>query len=144
MVRVMHHMKEPSPVFEKIENLLTPGGYVIFEFANKIHFKKLINRILKGDFKFMTNRETIDVRSAKSKKDKTIPFLNYHPSVIKEELKKHNLEIIETRSVSNIRNPFFKRHLPKNVLLEIERFVQKPLSYVYFGPSIFVLARKRG
>ena len=144
MIRVMHHMKEPSQVFEKIENLLAPGGYVIFEFANKIHFKKLIHRVLKGDFKFMTNRETIDVRSAKSKKDKTIPFLNYHPSVIKEELEKHNLDIVETRSVSNIRNPFFKKHLPKNVLLEIERFVQKPLSYVYFGPSIFVLARKRG
>ncbi len=144
MIRVMHHMKDAKLVFETISKLLAPDGYVIFEFANKIHFKKLINNILKGDFKFLNNSETIDVRSEKSKKNKTIPFLNYHPNLIKEELKNHNLEIVEMRSVSNIRNPFFKKHMPKNVLLEFEKITQKPLSSIFFGPSIFILARKKG
>ncbi len=144
MIRVMHHLNDPESVFDSIEKLLTPDGYVIIEFANKIHFKNLLHHVLKGNFKFINDTSIIDVRSEKSKKNKTIAFLNYHPNLIREELKKHNFEIIEMRSVSNIRNPFFKKHLPKNILLEIERLVQKPLSYVYFGPSIFVLARKRG
>ena len=103
-----------------------------------------MNHVLKGDIKYILNKEMIDVRSAKSKKNKTISFFNYHPSLIKETLKKYNLEVIETRSVSNIRNPFLKKHLPKNVLLSIEKLIQKPLSTIYFGPSIFVLAQKRG
>lgn len=144
MIRVMHHLKDPDEVFGAIEKLLSPGGYAIIEFANKIHFKNVSNHFMKGDFKYVNDQETIDVRSAKSKKNKTIAFLNYHPEVIKKTLAKHNMEIVELRSVSNIRSPFLKRHLPKTVLLEIERNLQKPLSYVYFGPSIFVLARKKG
>src|SRR5260221_6271030 len=143
MVRVMHHLKDPDVVFSSIERLLTSNGYVILEFANKIHFKNLMNHVLKGDIKYILNKEMIDVRSAKSKKNKTISFFNYHPSLIKETLKKYNLEVIETRSVSNIRNPFLKKHLPNNVLLSIEKLIQKPLSTIYFGPSIFVLAQKR-
>ncbi len=144
MVRVMHHLSDPSQTFETFNKLLTPGGYVIFEFANKMHFKNVTNHLLAGDFKYLNNKETIDIRSEKSKRKKTITFLNYHPAVIREELKKHGFDIIEMRSVSNIRSPYLKKHLPINVLLEIERNIQKALSYAYFGPSIFVLARKRG
>jgi len=144
MVRVMHHMKDANKTFEKIGELVEDNGYFILEFANKIHFKNVIEHLLKGDFSFMTNKETIDVRSEKSKKRKTIAFVNYHPEKIKEELARYNFEVIDIRSVSNIRNPFLKKHLPKNVLLELEKMLQKPLSYIYFGPSIFILARKRG
>lgn len=144
MIRVMHHLDNPDEVFEVMEKLSTPHGYLILEFANKIHFKKLIRELFKGNFNFLNNRQTIDVRSEKSKKDKTIAFLNYHPETIKEALIRHNFDIIDTRSVSNIRSPYLKKHLPKAILTEIEKYLQKPLSYIYFGPSIFVLARKRG
>ncbi|CAN5327847.1 hypothetical protein BH10PAT1_BH10PAT1_3720 [soil metagenome] len=144
MVRVMHHMESADKTFAEIEELVTDNGYFILEFANKIHFKNVIEHFWKKDFGFINNKETIDIRSAKSKKKKTILFVNYHPSLIKETLAKHGFEIIETRSVSNIRSVFMKKHLPKTFLLEIERYLQIPLSYIYFGPSIFVLAKKRG
>jgi SAM-dependent methyltransferase len=144
MVRVMHHLPDAGKAFEIINKLLTPNGYVIFEFANKIHFKNVTNHLLKGDFEFLSNKTSIDVRSEKAKRKKMIAFLNYHPEKIKEELKKNSFEVVEMRSVSNIRSPFLKKHIPKSALLEIERNIQKPLSYVFFGPSIFVLARKRG
>lgn len=144
MVRVMHHMTNPDKTFEVIDKLTESGGYLILEFANKIHFKKVIKHLAKRDFGFINDEATIDVRSAKSKRLKTIPFLNYHPKLIQKELEKHNFKIIEIRSVSNIRSPFFKRHLQKGVLLELERYLQKPLSYIYFGPSIFILAKKKG
>lgn len=84
------------------------------------------------------------MRSEKSKLAKTLPFLNHHPRVIKEALKKYGFEIIEKRSVSNIRSPYTKKHIPISVLLWVEKILQIPLSYLNFGPSIFVLARKRG
>lgn len=144
MIRVMHHLENAGNTFDIIEKLLTPNGYVILEFANKIHFKNVITHGLKGDLAFIRNKETVDVRSEKSKHAKTITFLNYHPAKIKEELEKHNFEIIQMRSVSNIRSPYLKKHLPKIILLKIEANLQKALSYVYFGPSIFILARKKG
>jgi ubiquinone/menaquinone biosynthesis C-methylase UbiE len=144
MIRVMHHLENPENAFSQIEKLAAPGGYFVLEFANKIHFKNVFEHFVKKDFGFINNLETIDVRSAKSKRQKTIAFLNYHPSLIKEMLEKHNFEVIETRSVSNIRSTYLKQRLPKNALLEIEKALQKPLSFINFGPSIFVLARKKG
>ncbi len=144
MIRVMHHIEKPDYAFETIEKLLAPNGYLILEFANKIHLKKVISQIFKANFRFIFNEETIDVRSKSSKRKRTIVFLNYHPNVIKKELEKHNFEILEIRSVSNIRSPFLKKYLPLSTLLELEKFLQKILSPIYFGPSIFVLARKRG
>lgn len=144
MVRVMHHLTNPDKAFETIEKLAKPGGYLILEFANKIHFKKILSEFFKGNFDFLTEKKEIDVRSEKSKKSKTIAFLNYHPDIIKEELASHNFEILEIRSVSNIRSPFLKKHMPLAFLLFVEGLLQKPLSYFYFGPSIFVLAKKMG
>ena len=36
------------------------------------------------------------------------------------------------------------REVQEEAGIEIEKNLQKPLSYLYFGPSIFVLARKKG
>ena len=144
MIRVMHHIDNPEKAFEDIEKLVTPGGFFILEFANKIHFKKVLAETLKGNFGFVKQKEEVDVRSEKSKKQKTISFLNYHPGFIKQLLEKHNFEIIETRSVSNVRSPLLKRHLSKEVLVWLEKMLQKPFSYIFFGPSIFILAKKKG
>lgn len=144
MVRVFHHISNIPKALETMQKLLTDDGYVIFEFANKMHFKALISNLLKRNFGFIKDRESIDVRSEKSKKAKTIAFLNHHPEVVMEELKNAGFKVLEIRSVSNIRSPFLKKHLPITFMLWIEKLIQKPLSMVYFGPSIFVLAQKRG
>ncbi|HWA51812.1 MAG TPA: methyltransferase domain-containing protein [Patescibacteria group bacterium] len=144
MIRVMHHMGNPDKTFAEISNLISSDGYLILEFANKIHFKNVVEHVIKKDFTFWGDTTTIDVRSKKSKRNKTIAFLNYHPNVIKEKLKENNFEIIEIRSVSNIRSSWAKTHLPRTFLLEIEKLLQIPFSYFYFGPSIFVLAKKKG
>ncbi len=144
MVRVMHHIPNEKEVFSTINYLCAPNGYLIIEFANKIHFKALISNLLKGNLGFIGNRETIDTRSEKSKKAKTIPFVNYHPLTMVKGLEKNGFNVIDIRSVSNIRSPFIKKHIPKQVLLSLENALQKPLSYIYFGPSIFILAQKKG
>lgn len=144
MVRVLHHIEDIDKAFEIISDLLTKRGYFILEFPNKGHAKASIRHMISGDLTFPINIFPIDIRSKKSIKMGTLPFINYHPYQIIEKLKEYNFDIIEIRSVSNIRSSFLKRLFPINTLIDLERLLQIPFAKINFGPSIFVLARKRG
>ncbi len=144
MVRVIHHIKNPDKAFTIIQKLLSPKGYFILEFPNKTHWKALLRNFLKGNFIFPIDIFPIDRRSKSARKKNSLPFLNYHPGIIKEKMRRHGFQIIETRSVSNIRNSFLKRNIPLSLLLFIERKFQKCLACTNFGPSIFILAQKKG
>ncbi len=144
MIRVLHHIPNIDEAINAVSYLVPNDGYFIFEFANKIHAKAVLTQLLKGNFGFLKNQESVDIRSEESRLARTLPFLNHHPKVIEEVLLKHGFEIVEKRSVSNIRSPRLKKHIPISVLLWVEKLLQIPLSYLNFGPSIFVLAHKRG
>lgn len=144
MVRVLHHIKDIDNAFEIVSKLLIKGGYFILEFPNKNHLKANIRHLLKGDITFPINIFPVDLRSKKHIKKNTLPFINYHPDQIIEKLKENNFEIIETRSVSNIRSTFLKKMFPIHTLLDLEKYLQIPLAKMNFGPSFFVLARKIG
>jgi len=142
MVRVLHHITNVAKAFEIINKLLNKNGYLILEFANKTNLKATVRQFFKGNLTYPLEIDPIDLRSKKSKKMKTLPFINYHPDQIIEMLENSGFEILEKRSVSNIRSCFLKRTLPLNLLIDLERALQKPLSAINFGPSIFILAKK--
>ena len=144
MIRVMHHVTNPRVIIKKVARILKPQGYFIFEFANKVHFKNVFKNALHGNLTYMADITPEDRRSSKMIKRGTLPFVNYHPDEIKEVFKKNGFKILEVMSVSNIRSPFLKKYLPLSLLVNIENLLQKPLSYLNFGPSIFILARKVG
>jgi ubiquinone/menaquinone biosynthesis C-methylase UbiE len=144
MVRVMHHITDPDMAIAALSEILRPGGYLILEFANKNHGKALFSNILKGNFTYPIDIFPTDKKTTKNANNKTIPFLNYHPDVIYETLRKNRFRILKRRSVSNIRSTYLKKHIPLPVLLSLEKILQKNLASAHFGPSIFVLARKRG
>jgi len=143
MVRVFHHIRDIDNAFKLINRMLSPNGYFIFEFANKRHIKASVRELLKGNFSYLRDTSTTDVRSKKSIKSGAILFQNYHPSKINSVLQEYGFDVISTRSVSNIRSPFLKTIFSTDILVAIDRLLQRPLSYIYFGPSIFVLAKKR-
>lgn len=144
MVRVLHHMEDVDDTLKKVSRLLNDKGYFILEFANKNHLKANIKNFFRGNLTYPISIFPVDIRSKKHVKKGTLPFINYHPDQIYEKLKNAGFEIIEKRSVSNIRSTFIKRVFPIHMILDIEKLLQKPLSYFNFGPSIFVLARKKG
>lgn len=144
MVRVLHHIEDIDNAFENISNLLKEKGYFILEFANKSHLKANVKNFLHGDFTFPINIFPIDIRSKKHIKNKTLPFINFHPDQVIEKLKTAGFDILEVRSVSNIRSTFMKKFFPISFLLDLEGLLQIPLSKLNFGPSFFVLAKKRG
>ena len=142
IVRVLHHIKDLDKSIRIIHNLLKPNGYLIIEFPNKIHLKAAITELLRGNLTFFLDIYPKDVRSSKSKKEKTLPFFNYHPDIIRQKLRDSGFTIIEQRSVSNIRSNFIKKLLTIETLLFLENQLQKPFSRINFGPSIFILAKK--
>lgn len=142
LVRVLHHIKDPEKILSNASRVLKRKGYLILEFANKYHFKARIIEFFKGNLTFPIDISTKDIRTRKRKKG--LPFSNYHPEKIIQMLKKKGFEIVEIRSVSNIRNPLIKKIFPSHTLVELEKKLQKPLAKIFFGPSIFILARKRG
>lgn len=142
MVRVIHHFRDSQKIIGEISRLLKPGGFLILEFANKIHFLARIKAILKGNFSYLKNFRPIDLRSKESLKERKIYFFNHHPKKIFSELFVCGFNIKEVLSVSNFRSPIIKKIIPLKSLLLLERILQKPLSFVFFGPSIFILAQK--
>ena len=144
IVRVLHHLTSVDYAFGVINKILKPGGYVIFEFANKKHLKATLKNILHGNISFSKNLETADLRNKRTIKKGGLPFLNYHPEKIKTVLGEFGFEVVEKRSVSNIRSTFLKKIFSTELLVFFESLLQQPFSVLDLGPSIFVLARKRG
>lgn len=142
-VRVLHHLKDINNAFSIMNKLLSKRGYLILEFPNKSHFKATVTEFLKGNLTFPLDIFPKDIRSRRNIQKNTLPFVNYHPDDIVKKLEDSGYEIIETRSISNIRFSFLKKIMPLEALLACERFLQKPFAKIRFGPSMFILARKR-
>ncbi len=145
MIRVMHHIPDPQRAILEASRVIKPQGYLILEYANKLHIKNLITSLLTGEVKTLSNREPSERRSARSIHKRTIPFVNHHPALIEDLLHQNKFKIVSTCSVSNLRNTWFSRHLPMPILEKLEQFTQifSRLFSLKFGPSVFILAQKR-
>jgi ubiquinone/menaquinone biosynthesis C-methylase UbiE len=143
MVRVLHHIEDIDNTFRVVSRILKDRGYFILEFPNKRHFKATFSEFTKGNFTFPIDIFPKDIRCAKNLKKNTLPFINYHPDHITRRLESNNFEIIEKLSVSNLRSPLFKRIMPMEFLLFLDQFFYRLFSFFNFGPSIFILARKK-
>lgn len=142
MVRVLHHVKDLDNAFSNVVKLLKPGGYFILEFPNKIHMKAVLSEFIKGNLTFPLDIFTKEVPSKKTKPEKGIQFVNYHPDYILELLKQKGFEIKKIKSVSNFRSPFLKKTFKKQTLLRLSKLTQDLFACFKFGPSIFILAKK--
>ncbi len=143
LVRVLHHINEPEKAIEIVSTFLRPGGYIILEFPNKLHGKALFKNIIHGNVTYPLEIFPLDKRSPKNIKKKTLPFMNYHPDSVLKCLKDNRFDIVSVRSVSNIRSDKLKKNIPLDTLITIEKALQLPLSKIFFGPSIFILAKKK-
>lgn len=139
VVRVMHHLPDPKKAFSELNRVIKPGGYLVLEFANSLNFKSRLHSLWTGQ---PILPSPIERRSNANIRKQTIPFVNHHPETVLKYLKSYGFAPVETLSVSNFRFIFFKRYLPKKILLTLESTIQKTLSSLYFGPSIFILARR--
>ena len=139
IIRVLHHLPDLLPVFAEAARILKTHGYFLFEFANSLNFKtRLINLITGRALSTLPleRRRPANIRRG------SIPFVNHHPQAIFKLLTKNGFITIQTLSVSNFRSSWLKKIIPSPILLVLESIFQPLLSIFYFGPSIFVMARK--
>ncbi|HET6358891.1 class I SAM-dependent methyltransferase [Streptomyces sp.] len=134
LVRVMHHLPDPSPTLGEIVRLLKPGGIAIVEVANLAHAVNRVRYAARGQ---RLPRQAIDVRSPQNRTSEHIPFVNHHPATVVAQFTAAGLTVEAKLSVSNLRNARMKRALPPALLLEVERRLQAPLAVLHFGPSVF-------
>lgn len=139
-IRIIHHIKSPPTALKETARVLKPGGFLILEYANKLHTKSALKALLKLNLKYLIDQTPLEVWP--TRRD-CIPFLNFHPRYIKSLLKKNGFKITKTLSVSNFRSKFCKKILPLKVLLILEKIAQVLRPPFFAGPSIFILAQKK-
>lgn len=139
MVRVMHHLPDPSAEFAEIARVLEPGGYAMIEVANYIHARNRVKLMMRRQ---RLPTEPVNIRSASHNTKDEIPFVNHNPKTVIKQLGTAGLKIDRILSVSNLRSPGLKKVMPKRIMLAIEGILQPTLAHSYFGPSVFLLVKK--
>lgn len=139
MIRVMHHLPDPSAEFNEIHRVLSASGYAIIEVANYAHFRNRVKHLVRGK---RLPVKPVDIRSHENRDDSSIAFVNHNPTTVVRQLAHANLKVVGKLSVSNLRSPGLKKLLPRSVMLGAERVMQRTLANVHFGPSVFLLVRR--
>lgn len=139
MIRVMHHLPDPSAEFTQIHRVLSQHGYFILEIANYAHARNRIKYFLKGK---RLPTEPVDIRSNKNRRAEEIAFVNHNPKTVIKQLAHAGLKVERVLSVSNLRSPGLKKIVPREVMLAAEKALQPALARSFFGPSTFLLVRK--
>jgi ubiquinone/menaquinone biosynthesis C-methylase UbiE len=139
MVRVMHHIPEPSAEFAEIARVLKPGGTALIEVANLGHYKN--RRRYKKEGKPLPT-EPVSIRTAPADQPDAIAFVNHNIDTVVGQLATAGLGLVDKLSVSNLRSEALKKVLPKALMLAAEKATQRRLAKSNFGPSIFLELRR--
>lgn len=139
MIRVMHHLPDPSAEFAELARVLADDGYIVLEVANYWHARNRLKALVHHK-KLPTT--PVDIRSEKNKREEEIPFVNHDPHTVRKQLSKAGLEVDRILSVSNLRSPKLKKLMPRRIMLAVEGILQPTLAKTYFGPSVFFLVKK--
>lgn len=139
MVRVMHHLPDPSKEFSEISRVLSDSGEFILEIANYDHIRNRLKYFVRGK---RLPKEPVDIRSDKNKREEEIAFVNHNPKTVMKQLAHAGLKVDKILSVSNLRSPGLKKVVPKTAMLAVENVMQRPFGKTFFGPSVWMLVKK--
>lgn len=139
MIRVMHHLPDPSREFAEIARVLKKDGYLVLEVANYAHIRNRIKYALRRE-KLPT--KPVDIRSPENQHEDEVPFVNHNPKTVIKQLAHAGLKAERVLSVSNLRSPGLKKVLPHRLMTAAEFILQPLLSKIYFGPSTFLFVRR--
>ena len=139
MVRVMHHIPEPSKEFAELARVLRPGGTALIEVANYGHYKN--RRQFKKQGKALPT-EPVSIRTVSADEPDAIAFVNHNVDTVVGQLADAGLVLQRKLSVSNLRSQTLKKVLPTGLMVGIEKALQERLASKDFGPSIFLELRR--
>ena len=135
MVRVMHHLQEPSLALSELARILKTDGTFIVEYANKRNLKAMLRYWMgQQDWSPFEYQPYEFVR------------LNYdfHPTWMSQQLQDAGFAIEKELAVSHFRLPLLKRLVPARYLAAADGAVQVVGAAWKLTPSIFVRCRVPG
>lgn len=137
LIRVLCHLPDPAGELAEIARILKPGGYAIIEAANVLHAASR-HRYSRSSHA-ITESPAAAVSRGRKHAGGTA-FVSHHPERLMLQLAMCGLQVERMLSVSSLRR--LGRLKPGRIMRAAENALQVSLAPMYFGPSIFFLARK--
>lgn len=132
MIRTLHHMAEPELALVQVNQVMSPQGTFILEFANKRNFKAMLRYFLRKQDWSPYSQEPIEFTDLN---------FDFHPKAVRRYLKDVGFTIEKQRTVSHFRVGFLKRNLPAKTLAGLDGLLQWTGSFAQFSPSVFTRAK---
>ena len=127
-IRTLHHLDNIDELLDNFSKNLNNDGILIVDIPNHYHIKNRIKRPL---------------IAKKNKVKLSKSYFNYDPEFIIRKLKTHGFIILETTQVGLFRIDWIKRMFPHGMLISIEMIINRLLSSINIGPSVYVVAKKK-
>lgn len=126
VVRVLHHMSDVTRVLSQIRRVMSPGGTLILEHANKRNLKAMVRHAL--------NKQAWDPNNLDPVEFVELNF-DFHPEHIRQELGRAGFDLKTRVPVSFFRLQSLKKYVPQNVLVGMDSALQA--TGLLYSPSIF-------
>ena len=128
MIRTLHHMAEPQAALHQVRRTLQPGAIFILEYANKQNLKAIM--------RYLFRRQSWSPFSLESVEFEKLNF-DFHPTMIRSLLEETGFMLERQLAVSYFRLAGFKKHLPLNLLIQLDAMLQPSGKWYQFSPSVF-------
>ncbi len=128
MIRVIHHLAEPSEALAQIRRVMQSGGIFILEFANKLNFKAILRYWLRLQDWSPFTLEPVEFAPLN---------FDFHPKTICAWMSKAGFKIERQLTVSHFRIGLLKRLIPTAVLVGLDALAQLTGNWWQLSPSVF-------
>ena len=128
MIRTLHHMKDPLAALRQSRRVLQDGSPFILEYANKQNLKAI--------FRYWFGKQDWNPFSSEPIEFTELNF-DFHPSMIRQDLKTAGFELKKQLTVSHFRVNFLKKTIPAEVLAALDSFFQPTGNLWQLSPSVF-------
>lgn len=132
MIRVLHHMAEPSRALGQVWQVLRPGAAFILEFANK--------RNLKSVLRYWTGKQQWNPFAPEPVEFARLNY-DFHPRQVQAWCENAGFHLERKLTVSHFRSPVLKRWVGTAILTALDAALQPTGSFWQLTPSVFYRLR---
>jgi len=126
VVRVLHHMADVTRVMQQLRHVVSPGGTLILEHANKRNLKAIV--------RYALHKQTWNPDDLAPVEFVELNF-DFHPEHIKQELAHAGFDLQVRIPVSFFRLQTLKERVPQGLLVGMDSLLQT--TGLMYAPSIF-------
>lgn len=135
MIRTLHHMRRPDLALANVRRVMAQSGIFILEYANKRNFKSVL--------RYLVGRQTWNPFQPDPVEFVKLNF-NFHPQTIRLQLRQAGFKLEKQLAVSHFRSAWLKRHLPHQLLVNLDKLLQPTGAFWQYSPSLFTRSSATG